>query len=127
VQRPVRRDTAACLGDPLASKPDDESDAMAISEIERNHLHNRLTQVLGEEDAAVLMSHLPPSGWSDVVRTGDLDARLGSLESRIDAKLARVDTALAELRGELHRQTSVHLIGTAGVVGLVATLTQLFG
>jgi hypothetical protein len=93
---------------------------MAISEIERHHLHNRLSEVLGEEDAAVLMSHLPPSGWSDVVRTADLDTRLGALESRLDAKLA-------DLRGEMHKQTSVHLIGTTGVVGLVAALTQLFG
>jgi hypothetical protein len=82
---------------------------MAISEIERNHLHNRLSEVLGQEDAAVLMSHLPPSGWSDVVRTSDLaalearmdlrfaaaDHRFDALEARIDAKLAGVDTKLA--------------------------------
>ena len=67
---------------------------MAISEIERNHLHNRLNQVLGEEDAAVLMSHLPPSGWSDVVRTSDLDNRLKLLEAQISARLAEQDTRI---------------------------------
>jgi hypothetical protein len=43
--------------------------------------------VLGEEDAAVLISHLPPSGWSDVARTRDLE----SLETRIEARLARLE------------------------------------
>jgi hypothetical protein len=34
------------------------------------------------------MSHLPPSGWSDVVRTSDLDNRLKLLEAQISARLA---------------------------------------
>jgi hypothetical protein len=128
---------------------------MAISEIERNHLHNRLSEVLGQEDAAVLMSHLPPSGWSDVVRTSDLaalearmdlrfaaaDHRFDALEARIDAKLAGVDTKLAgfdtklagvdtklaELRAELHRQTSIHIGATVTVVGLFTAIGHLVG
>ena len=92
---------------------------MAISETQRHQLHTRLDNVLGEEDAAVLMSHLPPSGWSDVVRTNDLDLKLEALEARLDVKLAG-------LRSEMHKQTAVHLVGTTGVVGLIATLTQLF-
>jgi hypothetical protein len=69
--------------------------------------------VLGEEDAAVLMSHLPPSGWSDVVRTSDLDLKLEALEAR--------------LRVEIHKQTAVHLVGTTGIVGLATALTRLLG
>ena len=75
----------------------------------------------------MLMSHLPPSGCSDVVRVSDLDARLDVLDARLDTKLARVDTALADVRAEMHKQTALHLAGTTGIVGLVAALTQLFG
>ena len=60
---------------------------MAITDSERHRLHTKLDQVLGEEDAAVLISHLPPSGWSDVARTRDLD----QLELRIDARFEAVD------------------------------------
>ncbi len=69
---------------------------MAITDAERHRLHTKLDQVLGEEDAAVLISHLPPSGWSDVVRTRDLeqlevriDARFETMEARFDARLER--------------------------------------
>ena len=71
---------------------------MAITDAQRHRLHNKLDQVLGEEDAAVLISHLPPSGWSDVVRTRDLDqlearldARFAALEARFDARFDAVD------------------------------------
>ena len=64
---------------------------MAISESQRHHLHNALDEVLGPEDAAVLMSHLPPSGWSDVVRTTELDLRVAVIESRFDAIDSRFD------------------------------------
>jgi tetrahydromethanopterin S-methyltransferase subunit G len=67
---------------------------MAIYETQRNHLHNRLSDVLGEEDAEVLMSHLPPSGWSDVVRISDLDLRVGALEARMDGRLATLEARI---------------------------------
>jgi hypothetical protein len=37
------------------------------------------------------MEHLPPSGWSDVARTSDierLDARIDTLEGRLETKMA---------------------------------------
>lgn len=36
---------------------------MAISEESRHHLYCRLDAVVGPEEAATLMEHLPPVGW----------------------------------------------------------------
>lgn len=120
---------------------------MTITDAERHRLHTKLDQVLGEEDAAVLISHLPPSGWSDVTRTRDLDQleqrmnlrfqavdeRFDALEQRMDLRFqateARVDTRIAELgerlQRELRRATVLHLTITSVIATLVVTLTQL--
>lgn len=60
---------------------------MAIDERSRNALFNRLGEVLGQEHATVLMSHLPPVGWADVATKHDLDQLETRLEARFEAKL----------------------------------------
>jgi len=68
---------------------------MAIDERSRHRMYERLQEVLGEEEAATLMEHLPPVGWADVVTKRDLDLRLEALEQKL----------LARFRDELNRQT----------------------
>jgi len=68
---------------------------MAIDERSRHRMYERLQEVLGEEEAATLMEHLPPVGWADVVTKRDLDLRLEALEQKL----------LAMFRDELNRQT----------------------
>jgi tetrahydromethanopterin S-methyltransferase subunit G len=66
---------------------------MTISEAQRFEMHLGLRNILGDEVANSLMEHLPPSGWSDVARTGDIatiSARIDRLETRID----RLDTEM---------------------------------
>ena len=46
---------------------------MAISEAQRFEMHLGLRNTLGDVVANSLMEHLPPSGWSDVARSADLN------------------------------------------------------
>jgi hypothetical protein len=46
---------------------------MAIDERSRHILFLKLEEVLGSEEAATLMEHLPPVGWADVATKRDLD------------------------------------------------------
>jgi hypothetical protein len=56
---------------------------MAITEAGRHRMYGRLEAVLGQEDAAMLMEHLPPVGWADVATKRDLEVVAAQLESRI--------------------------------------------
>jgi hypothetical protein len=60
---------------------------MPVDERSRHQLFNHLDDVLGPEDAATLIEHLPPVGWADVATKRDLDA----LELRIDQRFVSVD------------------------------------
>jgi hypothetical protein len=101
---------------------------MAITDAERHRLHTKLDQVLGEEDAAVLISHLPPSGWSDVARTRDLEHLADRTEERFATMEARFDAALE--RG-LREQNNRFLLAMGAMLTVATTaqaiLTQTLG
>ena len=68
---------------------------MTISETARLDMLAGLRTHVGEAVANTLMEHLPPGGWYDVARTGDIDrieTRLDRLEQRFDKLEARIDT-----------------------------------
>ena len=69
---------------------------MAISEHARHARHIRLDEILGAEEATILMAHLPPVGWADVATKADL----ANLERVLRAD---VRTGVAELRAEFHQ------------------------
>jgi hypothetical protein len=58
---------------------------MTIDGRARHRLHERLDEVLGADEAAILMEHLPPVGWADVATKRDLEY----LEARLEARLLR--------------------------------------
>ena len=85
---------------------------MAITEETRHHLFKRLEEVLGPEEAATMMEHLPPVGWADVATKRDLDHIAERFELRLTVELA---TVRSELRGEF----------TAGMTGLRGEMVQM--
>ena len=70
---------------------------MAIDERQRHLLHEKLDDVIGPDEAATLMAHLPPVGWADVARRSDLD----HLGERLRAEFR---SGLDGLRVEMHRE-----------------------
>src|SRR2546428_6175236 len=66
-----------------------EGATMTISEESRHRLYLRLEEVLGPEEASVLMEHLPPVGWADVATKRDLDLKLDAAISRIEVRMER--------------------------------------
>lgn len=74
---------------------------MAVSEESRHRLYGRLEGLLGREEAATLMEHLPPVGWADVATKRDLDHLAETIRGELavmEAKLeGRFETGLASL------------------------------
>jgi hypothetical protein len=66
---------------------------MTFNDRTRNQLH----QVLGADEAATLMAHLPPVGWADGATKRDLDHAVAELRGELH-------TGLADVRTELHRE-----------------------
>lgn len=66
----------------------------------------------------MLMEHLPPSGWSDVSRTGDID--------RLDARIDRLEAAMKEGFQSIRSSMRV-MVGSfvAVSIGIIVMLVQL--
>jgi len=69
---------------------------MPISDEARYRLHQRLDEVLGAQEAAALMSELPPMGWGDLATKRDVESLgsslrsdMGTLEARMGGRLDR--------------------------------------
>lgn len=85
---------------------------MTITDESRFHLHQRLAEVLGQEEASTLMEHLPPVGWADVATRRDLDHAFAHLEATFDRQFAlqraefidrfgQIDGRLGRLEGRI--------------------------
>ena len=123
---------------------------MTISDHSRHSLHTRLEEVLGPEDAATLMEHLPPVGWADVatkrdldhlggalrsdialLRTefkGDLSREVGGLRAEVKADLVGVHKEISGLRADMARQLPTLFLGVLGLqisgAGLVVAASR---
>ena len=74
---------------------------MATSASARHHLFRTLESVLGDEDAATLMDHLPEGGWDEVATKSDLRGLGSELRSEMTELRSELKTDIAELRSEL--------------------------
>jgi hypothetical protein len=110
---------------------------MAIDERARHELHRKLEEVLGADEAATLMAHLPPVGWADVATKHDvilLKGDLAQLEERMNLRFQsmedRIDGKLDRLRGDIFdrmaQQSVTFLRATVlSIVGSVLTVASL--
>lgn len=74
---------------------------MTITDTKRFELHQYLRTQMETDMADTLMDHLPPAGWSDLARTGDVSAVRIELKSEIQTARAELKAEIAELRTEL--------------------------
>ncbi len=78
---------------------------MTITEAERFQMHEALSTAHGKEVAAIIMEHLPPTGWGDVARRSDVaDLRVLTTKDLEMVRIALTSDMQAlryELRGEM--------------------------
>ncbi len=95
----------------------------------RHALYSVLQDVLGEEHADTLMTHLPQHR-SDEVATGDdiarLETRFDRMDDRFDRMEDRIDQLAIEVRemnGVMRDQLRTYSLGT---IGAMTALTAIF-
>ena len=62
---------------------------MALTHAQRTSMFNTLAEVMGQDDAEILMQHLPPSGWDNVATKEDLRAGFAETNAAIATGLAQ--------------------------------------
>ena len=71
---------------------------MPITDADRHRLYDALVATLGEQEAAILMEHLPPVGWADVATKTDLDHLRAATKADIDGHRAETRAEFEQLR-----------------------------
>lgn len=71
---------------------------MAITEGDRHRMHQRLEALMGDEEAATLMEHLPPVGWAEVATKADLEHLRAATKADIDQLQAATKADLEHVR-----------------------------
>jgi hypothetical protein len=87
---------------------------MDLYERSRHQLHQRLREVLGPDEAGILMASLPPVGYSELATKTDLRRLKEELELKMDADKQ-------ELRAEMQQ------LGRSLTLSLVTMLTIING
>lgn len=93
---------------------------MTISEAQRFEMHLGLRNILGDEVANSLMEHLPPSGWSDVARTVDIDR----IEARIDRLEADMKEGFQNIRSSMRVMVGSFVAVSIGIIVMLVQLNQ---
>ena len=117
---------------------------MTISDQSRYDLHQRLATVLGPDEAATLMEHLPPVGWADVATKRDLDhlrsemavgfsgvrlelqREVTALRVEVLQEVGRLRGEIGDVRGDLGRQITTLFLGLVGLQFSAAGLALAF-
>ena len=77
---------------------------MAITERQRNRLHNRANEVFGMEEGDALMELLPPTSWGEVATRRDLDQFATGMRSEYRAEFADFRAEMRSDFGDLRTE-----------------------
>jgi hypothetical protein len=98
---------------------------VTAGEAQRRALHDGLVKKLGAEVADTLMDYLPPAGWSDLARRGDLDnavellrLEMQAMESRLEAKIDN------KLNSAMRWFMASQLVLVAATIGSITTIAH---
>ena len=70
---------------------------MTITDADRHRLYDALVATLGEQEATILMEHLPPVGWADVATKTDLEHLRAATKADIDGHRAETRADFEQL------------------------------
>jgi len=74
---------------------------MTSTDNDRRILHSALEAACGPRPAEILMEHLPPAGWRDLVTKDDLVLARSGIQMEIEKLRSEVHPELEKLRTEL--------------------------
>lgn len=109
---------------------------MSVDDQQRYQLHQRLESVLGTEEAATLMSHLPPVTWHNVATRDDLRVTTAELRGEMAELRTEMRVGFADVRTDLGQQIHDAMITqlrwslgffAAWSTAMLATVRILFG
>ncbi|MEX2627616.1 MAG: hypothetical protein WD225_12085 [Ilumatobacteraceae bacterium] len=83
---------------------------MSVTEAQRHRLYESLKAAIGVEEADIMMSLVPPTGWGDVVSKDDLRADFAIFRSEVNADFAafraEVTAEFAAVRSEMAAESA---------------------
>ena len=86
---------------------------MALTHAQRTSMFNTLAEVMGQDDAEILMQHLPPSGWDNVATKEDLRAGFAEIHAAMSAGFAQAATERAEIKAQTATELAEIKVQTA--------------
>lgn len=96
---------------------------MTSTDNDRRILHSALEAACGPRPAEILMEHLPPAGWRDLVTKDDLVLARSGIQLEIEKFRSEVHLELEKLRTEV--QIEIEKLRSEMHVGLEKLRTEL--
>ena len=98
---------------------------MTITDADRHRLYDALVATLGEQEAAILMEHLPPVGWADVATKTDLEHLRAATKADIDGLRAEMNSGFVATRAAMDAQAA--LLRAEMATGFASQLWWIIG
>ncbi len=101
---------------------------MAVSEERRLELYRSIEDAHGPRVAATMMEYLPPVGWGDVARQGDMDLLRRDVRGDMDLLRRDMETGFDQIRKEMRSESGrLELRMDSGFNQLRAEMHEGFG